>query len=222
MHKVFWIFIIQFTMSSIKDRVKSNPRLKKLVLNLMVHPVKTRPRVWLRLFMRFYTSRGKGSVIYRSVRKDLVPFNRFIIGDRSVIEDFSIVNNMVGDVVIGRESRAGLGNVIIGPVSIGNNVIIAQGVVLSGLDHNYKECNITISKQGVSTSLINIEDDVWIGANAVITKGVTNGKHSIIAACSLVNKDVPPFSIVAGNPAKVIKQYNHSSGEWELYNSNSQ
>ncbi|HCV15091.1 MAG TPA: acetyltransferase [Rikenellaceae bacterium] len=209
-------------MSSIKDRVKSNPRLKELVLNLMVHPVKTRPRVWLRLFMRFYTSRGKGSVIYRSVRKDLVPFNRFIIGDRSVIEDFSIVNNMVGDVVIGRESRAGLGNVIIGPVSIGNNVIIAQGVVLSGLDHNYKECNITISKQGVSTSLINIEDDVWIGANAVITKGVTIGKHSIIAACSLVNKDVPPFSIVAGNPAKVIKQYNHSSGEWERNNSSTQ
>ena len=222
MHKVCWIFIKLFTMSSIKDRVKSNPRLKELVLNLMVHPVKTRPRVWLRLFMRFYTSRGKGSVIYRSVRKDLVPFNRFIIGDRSVIEDFSIVNNMVGDVVIGRESRAGLGNVIIGPVSIGNNVIIAQGVVLSGLDHNYKECNITISKQGVSTSLINIEDDVWIGANAVITKGVTIGKHSIIAACSLVNKDVPPFSIVAGNPAKVIKQYNHSSGEWERNNSSTQ
>jgi acetyltransferase-like isoleucine patch superfamily enzyme len=209
-------------MSNIKDRVKSNPRLKELVLNLMVHPIKTRPRVWLRLFMRFYTSRGRGSVIYRSVRKDLVPFNRFSLGERSVIEDFSIVNNMVGDVIIGKESRAGLGNVIIGPVSIGNNVIIAQGVVLSGLDHNYKECNITISKQGVSTSLINIEDDVWIGANAVITKGVTIGKHSIIAACSLVNKDVPPFSIVAGNPAKVIKQYNHSCGEWERYNSSTQ
>ena len=129
---------------------------------------------------------------------------------------------MVGDVVIGRESRTGLGNVIIGPVLIGDNVIIAQGVVLSGLDHNYKECNISISKQGVSTALINIEDDVWIGANSVITKGVKIGKHSIVAACSVVNKDVPPFSIVAGNPAKVIKQYNHSSGEWELYNSNSQ
>ena len=222
MHKVCWIFIKLFTMSSIKDRVKSNPRLKELVLNLMVHPVKTRPRVWLRLFMRFYTSRGKGSVIYRSVRKDLVPFNRFIIGDRSVIEDFSIVNNMVGDFVIGRESRAGLGNVIIGPVIIGDNVIIAQGVVLSGLDHNYKECNISISKQGVSTSLINIEDDVWIGANSVVTKGVKIGKHSIVAACSVVNKDVPPFSIVAGNPAKVIKQYNHSSGEWERNNSSTQ
>lgn len=209
-------------MSSLKDKIKSNPKLKELILNFMVHPIKTRPRVWLRLFMRFYTSRGRGSVIYRSVRKDLVPFNRFSLGERSVIEDFSIVNNMVGDVIIGKESRAGLGNVIIGPVSIGNNVIIAQGVVLSGLDHNYKECNISISKQGVSTSLINIEDDVWIGANAVITKGVTIGKHSIIAACSLVNKDVPPFSIVAGNPAKVIKQYNHSSGEWERYNSSTQ
>jgi len=214
-HRVCWIFIKLFTMSSIKDKVKSNPKLKELILNFMVHPVKTRPRLWLRLFRRFYTTRGRGSVIYRSVRKDIVPFNRFSLGERSVIEDFSIVNNMVGDVIIGKESRTGLGNVIIGPVSIGDNVILAQGVVLSGLDHNYKECNISISKQGVSTSLINIEDDVWIGANAVITKGVQIGKHSIVAACSLVNKNVPPYSIVAGNPAKVIKQYNHSNGQWE-------
>lgn len=53
-----------------------------------------------------------------------------------------------------------------------------------------------------------IEDDVWIGFNSTILKGVTLGKGSIIAAASVVTKDVPPGSIVAGNPAKIIRKVN--------------
>ena len=48
----------------------------------------------------------------------------------------------------------------------------------------------------------------------VVVSGVTVGKHSVVAAGSIVTKDVPPFSVVAGNPAKIIKQYDHLSGEW--------
>lgn len=215
MPEFYLIFIKVYIMSNIKDKIKSNPILKKRVLNLMVHPVKTRPRLWLRLLLRFYSRRGSESVIYRSVRKDIVPFNRFELGEKSVIEDYSIVNNMVGDIIIGRESRIGLGNVVIGPVTIGDDVIIAQGVVMSGLDHNFNRTDISISKQGVSTELINIGNNVWIGANAVITKGVKIGDNSVIAACSLVNRDVPPFSVVAGSPASVIKRFNHETKEWE-------
>ena len=199
----------------IKDWLKNSPKVKRILLDLLIHPVKTRPRWYLRLFLPFYIHRGKGSVLYRSVRKDIAPFNKFWLGDYSVIEDFSLVNNLVGDVIIGSYSRIGLNNVLIGPVKIGSNVNFAQNVTVSGLDHNYKDASKRIDEQGVSTSLISIDDNVWIGANSVITKGITIGKHCLIAAGSVIGKDVPPFSVVAGNPARVIKSYSTVTGYWE-------
>jgi len=56
---------------------------------------------------------------------------------------------------------------------------------------------------------------VWIGANAVVVAGITIGTHSIVAAGSVVTKDVPDFTIVGGNPAKILKQYNGDTKEWE-------
>ena len=93
--------------------------------------------------------------------------------------------------------------------------MFAQNIVASGLNHVYEDINVPIADQHVYTSLITIEDEVWIGANAVITAGVTIGKHSVVAAGSVVTKDVPPYSIVAGNPARLLKQYNKETGEWE-------
>lgn len=199
----------------LKEKIKNNPAVKRFVLNLLVDPVKTRPRLWLRMFMCTYIKRGKRSVIYRSVRKDIVPFNMFSIGNYSVIEDYSVINNMVGGVVIGDHTRIGIGNIIIGPAKIGSNVNLAQNITVSGLNHNYENVQIPISDQGVSTSEVTIEDDVWIGANSVITKGVKIGKHSVVAACSVVVRDVPSYSVVAGNPAKVIKKYNPEKSVWE-------
>lgn len=182
-----------------------NESIKKKTLNLLVHPVKTRPRLWLRLFQFLYMKRGRHTVIYYSVRRDIIPFNKFILGDYSVIEDFCCINNAVGDMHIGHHTRIGLHNTIIGPVRIGNHVNLAQGVVISGLNHNFQDPTKRIDEQGVSTALVTIKDDVWIGANSVITAGVTIGKHSIVAAGSVVTKDVPDYSVVAGCPAKIIK-----------------
>jgi len=132
-----------------------------------------------------------------------------------VIEDFSTINNGVGPVVIGDHTLIGIGCVVIGPVTFGHNIILAQNIVISGLNHNYEDPDLPIVQQNVYTKLIRIEDDCWIGANAVITAGVTIGKHSVVAAGSVVTKDVPPFSIAAGNPAKIIKQYNAETKSWE-------
>ena len=198
----------------IKSLVKGNSRIKSVVYNLMVNNVRTRPRLWLRILRPFYTVRGRGSVIYWSVRKDIVPFNPFSLGKYSVIEDFSVVNNFVGAVNIGDYTRIGLNNVVIGPVKIGNHVNIAQGVIMSGLDHNFDNVSVRIDEQGVSTALITIEDDVWVGSNVVITKGIKLGKHSVVAAGSVVNRDVPPFSVVAGAPARVVKQFDFDKNEW--------
>jgi len=69
--------------------------------------------------------------------------------------------------------------------------------------------------QKVETKPIVIEDQVWIGANAVVTAGVTVGKHSIVAAGCVVVKNVPPYAIVGGNPGRLLKQYNHETKVWE-------
>ena len=78
--------ITVMNITQLKERIKQNPRLKQFILTWMVHPVKTRPRHWLRLLQPFYLKRKKGAIIYRNVRKDLVPFNPFTLGKRSVIE----------------------------------------------------------------------------------------------------------------------------------------
>ncbi len=146
---------------------------------------------------------------------DVLPFNYFEIGRNSTIEDFATVNNGVGDVVIGDRTRIGLGCVLIGPVKVGNDIMFAQNIVVSGLNHGYKDINVPPSLQEVETKQITIEDDVWIGANAVITAGVTIGKHCVIAAGSVVTKTVPPYSVAGGNPARILRQYSPETKNWE-------
>jgi acetyltransferase-like isoleucine patch superfamily enzyme len=172
----------------------------------MVHPVESRPRWWLRRCFPLFAKCGKGSLIHRSVRRDILPFHRFVLGERSVVEDFCCINNAMGDLIIGHDSRIGLHNTLIAPITIGNEVNLAQGVVVSALNHNYADTTHTIHTQGVSTKPVVISDDVWIGANATITPGVTIGRHSVVAAGSVVTHDVPPFTIVAGVPARIIKK----------------
>ena len=108
--------------------------------------------------------------------------------------------------MIGDHTRIGLHNTIIGPVEIGSHVNLAQGITVTALNHNFGDTEKRIDEQGVSTNPVTIEDDVWIGANAVILPGVTIGNHCVVAAGAVVTKDVPPHSLVAGVPAKVIKQ----------------
>ena len=198
----------------IVEKIKSNPELKRRLLFMMMHPVKTRPRLWLRCLQFLYMKKGKNSVIYRSVRKDIVPFNDFSLGKSSVIEDYAIINNAVGEITIGNHTRIGLGNTIIGPVMIGNNVILAQNVVISALNHNFKDVLTTINQQGVKTDQIIIENNVWIGANSTILAGVHIGEHVVVGAGSVVTKDIPSFSVVVGNPARILKEYDHKEQRW--------
>lgn len=201
---------------SIISKIKSNPKLKKMALSLLIPANDHRPRLWVRIFLNpFKHKKGKHSIIRNKTRMDVFPFNTFELGAKSIIEDFTTINNGVGAVVIGTESIIGLGNVVIGPVSIGNHVMLAQNIVISGLNHGYEDINTPPAFQPVNVKQIVISDDVWIGANSVITAGVTIGKHSVIGAGSVVTKDVPPFCIAVGNPAKVIKRYNNETLTWE-------
>ena len=197
------------------DTIKSNSSLKKAAHRLLIPANEHRPRWWVRNFLNPFIHRwGKGSIVRRRTRMDILPFNLFALGNKSVIEDFATINNGVGDVMIGDDSTIGMGNVVIGPVTIGNHVILAQNIVISGLNHGYEDVTMAPSLQKVTTNPIQIEDNVWIGANCTITAGVTVGKHSVVGAGSVVTKNIPPYSVAVGNPARVIKRYDFEKEEW--------
>lgn len=100
--------------------------------------------------------------------------------------------------------------VIYGKVILGKYIMVAPGVKLMGGGHNYDNLNIPMKEQGDNCKGgICIEDDVWIGTNAIVLDGVTIHRGAIIAAGATVTKDVPEYAIAAGNPAKVIKFRNN-------------
>lgn len=190
----------------VRDRFNRNPKWKKFLDWMIMNQVETRPRWYIRLLAPLYQHRGRHSIIHHSARMDTPPYRKFSLGDYSVVESFACINNAVGDVMIGDHTRIGLHNTIIGPVIIGSHVNLAQGITVTALNHNFDDSKKRIDEQGVSTNAVVIEDDIWIGANAVILPGVTIGHHSVVAAGAVVTKDIPPHSLVAGIPAKVIKQ----------------
>lgn len=200
---------------NLKEKLKANPNIKKLVLWMLMPKNQARPRLWVRWFVNpFFHKRGKGSRIRFRTRIDVMPFNVFELGKHSTIEDFAVVNNGVGAVRIGDRCRIGLSSVLIGPVTLGNDVGIAQHVVMSGLNHSFENIQLPIFKQPVSTKPIVVHDETWIGANVFIAAGISIGKHCVVAGGSVVTKDVPDYSLVAGNPAKIIKQYDAASNTW--------
>jgi acetyltransferase-like isoleucine patch superfamily enzyme len=201
---------------SLIDNIKNNSKLKDFVLYLLIAPKQARPRLWVKwLINPFKHHYGRGSLVRWKSRLDVVPFNDFIVGEDSVIEDYAVINNGMGGVFIGNRSFIGISSVLIGPLRLGSDVIIAQHVVFSGLNHGYLHIDIPITKQPCTSADIVVEDDVWIGANAVITAGVHIGKHAVIAGGSVVTKNVPAYSVVGGNPARVLKQYSAESKQWE-------
>jgi acetyltransferase-like isoleucine patch superfamily enzyme len=94
-------------------------------------------------------------------------------------------------------------------ITIGKNVLIAAGTTI--IDANGHSSSIKNAKRRGETrdtpSEVVIEDYVWIGMNSIILKGVTIGEGAVVSAGSVVNIDVPPYSVAQGNPVKIIKQY---------------
>ena len=95
----------------------------------------------------------------------------------------------------------GKGNII-----IGNNVLIGPNVVLRSSDHSFDNRSKNIREQGMDDGEIVIKDNVWIGSNSVILKNCILGEGSVIAAGAVVTKDVEPYAVVGGIPAKIIKK----------------
>ena len=92
-----------------------------------------------------------------------------------------------------------------GTITIGNFVHTGINVMFMAFNHGFYTTDMPTKEQDYLDAPIVVEDDVWIGAGSIILAGVTIGKGAIIAAGAVVNKDVPPYAIVGGVPAKVLK-----------------
>ena len=101
--------------------------------------------------------------------------------------------------------RACLGNVKGGELILGDDVMMGPDVLVLTFNHVHDRVDIPMDRQGFTYAKVVVEDDVWIGARVTILPGVTIGKGSIIGAGAVVARDIPPYSIAGGVPAKVIK-----------------
>ena len=107
-------------------------------------------------------------------------------------------------------------------VSIGDRVLIASKVFISDHDHGsygkngvHSDPRIPPGERPLSAAPVVIEDDVWIGEFVSVLAGVRIGKGAIIGTMSTVTKDIPPYCIAVGSPARVIKKFNFADGTWE-------
>lgn len=165
---------------------------------------------------------GKEKAEQEKWQKELCEKYNITLGENSVVSKDAFLyeiegtfgeKTQIGSYALLRRLNIKAGNncsfnsycVVHGDVTVGNNVRIAPGAKIFGENHSFKDLDKPICMQPNTRKGIVIEDDVWIGANAVITDGVKVGAHSIVAAGSIVTRDVPPWCVVGGNPARVIK-----------------
>ena len=128
------------------------------------------------------------------------------IGRNSMIECTGVIRELGDSLEIGNDVGIAANAFISvrGKVKIGDSTIFGPGVKLFSENHIFKDKDTPIFLQGASRQGIEIGEDCWIGADAVILDGVTIGKGCVVAAGAVVNKNVPDYSIVGGIPAKII------------------
>lgn len=101
-----------------------------------------------------------------------------------------------------------------GGLTIGKDIMVASCVQIVPNSHTYQDVSKAIKFQDEESKGITIEDGCWIGTNVAILDGTTIGKNSVIAAGSIVNKNVPDYSVAAGVPARIVKQYDFEKQGW--------
>jgi len=111
-----------------------------------------------------------------------------------------------GELYIGDNTIFGTGNTVncYTGIYIGPECLFADNVYIVDFDHNYWDPVIAIRSQGITKKPVRLEGDIWVGEKVSILRGVTVGRGSVIGAMSLVNRDVPPYAVVGGVPAKVL------------------
>jgi acetyltransferase-like isoleucine patch superfamily enzyme len=127
---------------------------------------------------------------------------QLVLGDNAYIAAYAYVTDNVS---MGNHSTINPFAVVRGQITLGDGVRVGAHSSLLGFNHTFALNDLPIHQQPMSIRGIAVGDDVWIGSHVVIVDGVTIGEHSVIGAGAVVTRDVPPYSVVAGNPAKVLR-----------------
>lgn len=190
--------------------------LKKYIKYLIqVYIIRTRYSYRRRKKFGYY---GKNTqLVYSKKCKNI---DRIFIGDNTTILEGSRIQiySNSSKVEIGKNCFLGYNLSILSykNVNIGDDVLIASNVLITSENHGLNpESNLSYMQQELTGADVNIKNGCWIGEKVMILSGVTIGEKSIIGAGSVVTKDIPDYSIAAGNPAKVIKKYNFTNHKWE-------
>ena len=168
-----------------------------------------------------YVEREFPSSISLWARLDIIPraphleLHRLSLGKNTLIESLCVICTWHGDVILKEGASIGIGSIVMGPVLIGEGSAFSQNCFISGQSHHYEDISRNFLRQGVETRQVVIGKNVWIGANSVILPGVKIGNNSVIGAGSTITEDVPAYSVVAGNPPKIIKQYDSETKQWK-------
>ena len=180
------------------------------------------------LYKLLFKNIGKGCLIESNVRLEIPSGicmnNRVFIGENCRISVGGIQGKILldddafiahgctliaqgGHITLGKHVHISRNTYIngVGDVEIGNDTMLGPNIVLISGDHVFDDINIPIRLQGGTKAKITIAENVWLGANVCVMAGVSIGKGSVIGAGSVVTKNIPPYSIAGGVPAKVIR-----------------
>jgi acetyltransferase-like isoleucine patch superfamily enzyme len=154
-----------------------------------------------------------GADSYVAFQTVLREHRRIVVGERTSIGRHAELHPQSGFINIG--SDCSVHNFVMmygaGGITVHDDCRIATGVVIVAFNHQFADITRPIRTQSITTRGVVVEPDVWIGARAILLDGVTVGRGSVVGAGSVVTRDVPEYSIVAGNPARVISQRGSSS-----------
>jgi acetyltransferase-like isoleucine patch superfamily enzyme len=131
-----------------------------------------------------------------------------VIGRDCTISRSVVIAPSHGRIELGVNSLANVSTVLLGhgDLTIGENVLIGPHTTIVAANHSFDDRDVPIASQTISAEGIEIHDNVWIGSNCVVLDGVTIGEGAIIAAGSVVTDSVPEYTIVAGVPAREIRE----------------
>lgn len=157
------------------------------------------------------------NVKYYKVRMQFGPQDNITIADNSIIECFLVTDRSPAEIRIGARTFIGRSRLIAAhSIAIGDDVLISWDVTI--VDHDSHALDFALRAQDVvewgegrkdwqhvPVAPVTVHDKVWIGFGATILKGITIGEGAVVAAKSVVTKDVPPWTLVGGSPARVIR-----------------
>lgn len=147
-----------------------------------------------------------GGGVARQIRAQLARRMLDTCGDEVNIEHGAWFGSGRG-ISVGDRSAIGLDALVIGPVTIGRDVMMGPRCVLLSTNHEFGSTDVPMNAQGFQADRpIVIEDDVWIGAGTTILPGCHIGRGSIVGAGSVVTHSIDPWSVVGGNPARLLRR----------------